>query len=108
MKQLQVRGLNRRRVEQLLSKTKHLDSIGERIEALSRCFVGHPYTSNPLIGSPDTPEVLVASLDGFDCVTFIETILALARASNVDDFAARLRRIRYKKGWVQWNRRNHY
>jgi cell wall-associated NlpC family hydrolase len=108
MKELQPRGLNRRRVEQLLSKTKHLDSVGDRIEALSRSFIGYPYQTNPLIGSADTPEVFVASLDGFDCVTFIESILALARASNVDDFAAQLRKIRYDRGRVEWNRRNHY
>jgi hypothetical protein len=108
MKQLRPRGLNRRRVEQLLSKTKHLDSIGERIEALSRDFLGKPYIQNPLIGSADTPEVFVASLDGFDCVTFIETILALARASSSNDFAVELRKIRYREGWVKWNYRNHY
>jgi cell wall-associated NlpC family hydrolase len=108
MKQLHARGLNRRRVEQLLSKTKHLDSIGDRIDALSRSFIGYPYKWIPLVGSVDTPEVFVASLDGFDCVTFIETVVALARASNADDFATRLRRIRYEKGRVEWNRRNHY
>jgi cell wall-associated NlpC family hydrolase len=108
MKQLQPRGLNRRRVEQLLSKTKHLASIGDKIDALSRHFVGHPYTQFPLIGSAETAEVFVTSLEGFDCVTFIETILALARASNVDDFAAELRKIRYEKGRVEWRRRNHY
>jgi hypothetical protein len=108
MKKLQPRGLNRRRVEQLLSKTKHLKSIGDRIDALSRSFLRHRYAANPLIGSPDTPEVFVASLDGFDCVTFIETVVALARASDADDFAMRLRRIRYEKGCVEWDRRNHY
>jgi cell wall-associated NlpC family hydrolase len=108
MKQLQPRGLNRRRVEQLLSKTKQLKSIGDRIEALSRNFIGRPYTQNPLVGSADTPEVFVASLDGFDCVTLVETVLALARARRVDDFAAELRKIRYKDGSFQWNQRNHY
>ena len=108
MKQLQPRGLNRRRVEQLISKTKDLDSIGERIEALSRCLIGNPYTPNPLLGSADTPEVFTASLDGFDCVTFIETTIALARARSTDDFSAQLRKIRYENGRVEWNRRNHY
>jgi hypothetical protein len=34
--------------------------------------------------------------------------LALARASNVDDFVEWLRKIRYEQGRVQWDRRNHY
>jgi cell wall-associated NlpC family hydrolase len=108
MKHAQPRGLRRRRVEQLLSETKHDRSAGSRIDVLSRHFLGHSYKPNPLIGSADTVEVFTASLDGFDCVTYIETIVALARASNVDDFTEWLRRIRYERGRIQWERRNHY
>ena len=102
------RGLSRRSVEQLLSKTKHDRSAASRIEVLSRQFLGRPYKSDPLIGSPDTSEVFTASLDGFDCVTYIETVVALALASNVDDFTDWLRKIRYEHGRIQWHRRNHY
>jgi len=102
------RGLNRRRVAQLLSKTKHDRSAASRIDVLSRHFVGHSYIPNPLIGSAGTAEVFTASLDGFDCVTYLETILALARASSVDDFTEWLRKIRYERGRIQWDRRNHY
>jgi hypothetical protein len=108
MKHPQPRDLSRRRVEQLLSETKQDRSTGSRIEVLSRHFLGHPYKPNPLIGSADTTEVFTASLDGFDCVTYIETILALARASNVDGFTKWLREIRYDDGRVQWGLRNHY
>ena len=108
MKHAQPRGLSRRRVEQLLSATKYDRSAGGRIDVLSRHFVGHSYKPNPLIGSADTVEVFTASLDGFDCVTYIETIVALARASNVDDFTEWLRKIRYERGRIQWERRNHY
>ncbi|MGA7871137.1 MAG: N-acetylmuramoyl-L-alanine amidase-like domain-containing protein [Candidatus Binatus sp.] len=108
MKHAQPRGLSRRRVERLLSQTKHDHSAARRINVLSRRFLGHPYKPNPLIGSADTAEVFTASLDGFDCVTYIETVLALARASNVDDFTEWLRKIRYERGRIQWERRNHY
>jgi hypothetical protein len=108
MKFGQPRGFSRRRVEQLLSKTKHHPSAASRIDILSRHFLGHSYKSNPLIGSVDTPEVFTASLEGFDCVTYIETMMALARASNVDGFIEWLRKIRYEQGHIQWERRNHY
>jgi len=108
MKHADPRGLNRRRVEQLLSKTKRDDSAASRIEILSHHFLGHPYQPNPLIGSADTAEVFTASFDGFDCVTYIETVVALSRASNVDDFTEWLRKIRYERGRIQWERRNHY
>ncbi len=108
MKQSQPRGLNRRRVEQLLSETKHEHSAASRIDFLSRSLLGHSYKPNPLIGSAETSEVFTASFDGFDCVTYIETVLALARACTVDNFVECLRKIRYEHGRVQWERRNHY
>ena len=108
MKHPQPQGLSRRRVEHLLSETKYDRSTGSRIDILSRHFLGHSYKPNPLIGSADTSEVFTASFDGFDCVTYIETILALARASNVDDFIGWLRKIRYEQGRIRWERRNHY
>ena len=104
----QPRGLSPRRVEQLLSKTKDDRSAASRIDVLSRHFLGRPYKPNPLIGSADTPEVFTASLDGFDCVTYIETVVALSRASNADDFTKWLRKTRYEQGRVGWKRRNHY
>ena len=108
MKHAQPRGLDRRRVEQLLSETRHDPSAGSRIEVLSRHFLGQPYKPTPLIGAAGTPEVFTASFDGFDCVTYIETVLALARASSVDDFVKWLRKIRYEQGRIQWEQRNHY
>jgi cell wall-associated NlpC family hydrolase len=104
----QPRGLSRRRVDQLLSKINSNGSASSRIDVLSREFLGRPYKTNPLIGSADTAEVFTASLDGFDCVTYIETVVALARASDVDDFTNWLRKIRYERGRIQWERRNHY
>ena len=108
MRYTQPRGFSRRPVQQLLSATKHDHSVDSRMEFLSGQFLGRSYKPNPLIGSAETAEVFTVSLDGFDCVTYIETIVALALASNVDDFTEYLRRIRYEQGCVQWERRNHY
>ena len=108
MKRAQPRGLSRRRVEKLLSKGKSNRSAGTRIELISGQFLGHPYKTNLLIGSAESPEVFTASLDSFDCVTYIETVLALARASSAEDFTKWLRKIRYHEGRIDWKRRNHY
>jgi hypothetical protein len=78
------------------------------MDVLSCAFIGHPYKPNPLIGSAASDEVFTAALDGFDCVTYIETVLALARASTADDFIEGLRKIRYDRGRIDWKRRNHY
>jgi hypothetical protein len=108
MKHKQPQGLSHPRVEKLLAKMRSERSIGERMEVFSRHFLGCPYTINPLIGSLSVPEVFVASFDGFDCVTYMETIVALSRASTADEFDDMLRKIRYESGSVRWIRRNHY
>jgi hypothetical protein len=108
MQHTRPRRISRRRVERLLSKIKPSRSAGSRIEVLSRQFLGQPYQINPLIGSADKPEVFTVSLDAFDCVTFVETILALSLASNADEFLSWLRKIRYEGGRIAWERRNHY
>lgn len=60
------------------------------------------------MGSADTPEKLVRSLDAFDCVTFVETVLAAAFARTEDDFVRTLKRLRYQGGSCAWEKRNHY
>src|SRR5580658_8380280 len=108
MKHPQPLGLDRRLVDQLLSRTKRDLSAASRIDLLSRHFLGLTYQPNPLIGSAGSAEVFTASLDGIDCVTYIETVVALARAASVDDFIEWLRKIRYEHGRIQWEQRNHY
>jgi len=108
MKQPEPRGLNRRRVQQLLSKIRAEPSCAQRVAILARSFIGCGYIQNPLIGSADIAEVFTVAFDRFDCVTYIETVLALAVARDPDDFGDRLRRIRYARGRIQWQSRNHY
>jgi hypothetical protein len=107
MKRAQPRSLSRRRIQRLLSIARSGGSAGARIEAVSKEFLGLPYSST-LIGSADEPEIFVASLDRFDCVTYIETVLSIACASNPSQFAEFLRHLRYDRGLVAWERRNHY
>ena len=108
MKRLQPRNLRLRPIRQLLRQGATVPAAGARIEMLSQGFLGRPYVANPLIGSAQMKEVFTASIDGFDCITYVETILALARSSKVDEFVEWLRRIRYENGQVEWRRRNHY
>lgn len=108
MTKTRPRGLDSRRAQQLLSKGKDLRSLPERMVSFSKLLLGLPYEANPLGGSPGTPEVFTASLVGFDCVTYVETVLALSLAATPGEVADWLRRIRYEGGRVEWARRNHY
>ncbi len=100
--------LSRPEVRAILDEVRGLEAIGSRIDAISRHFIGFPYLEGPLVGSSTLPERLTASLGGFDCVTYVESVLALARASTATGFVENLRRIRYAGGDVDWRRRNHY
>src|SRR5215510_13978168 len=83
-------------------------SLEDRLELASSFFLGRPYSTNPLGGGPGSKETLTCSLQGFDCVTYIETVLALAASNTVTQFANELRQIRYSGGSVDWFQRNHY
>ncbi len=85
-----------------------LPTLAARLHAVSGYLLGRPYAVTPLIGSPSEPEVLVTRLDAFDCVTFVETVLALATAARPEELEIRLRHLRYEGGRVAWASRNHY
>jgi hypothetical protein len=78
-------------------------AIGDVVVAVGRRFLGAPY----LAGSLDPPggERLIVNLRAFDCVTYVESVLALARvirdptspADPFDTFVRELARIRYRE-----------
>jgi hypothetical protein len=82
--------------------------LAKRVEAISERFLGCPYVVNSLSGGLDLPEQLIIKLDGFDCVTYMETILALALSETAEQFKENLIRIRYQNGEIDWKKRNHY
>src|SRR5262249_21723504 len=47
-------------------------------------------------------------LQGFDCVTLVETALALAWADDREAFLTLLRQVRYRHGKIAWQQRLHY
>ena len=80
------------------------ESIGALMQTLGTQFEGAPYRAGTL-DEPAT-ETLVVHLDGFDCVTFIETMLAMSRGAMAGDtsyagFAQRLAQQRYRDGHLQ-------
>lgn len=100
--------LDRQRIGALVRSVRPRRDVGSRIEWISRQWLGHPYRECPLGGSPDEVETLTASTAGFDCVTYVESVLALASADSVEEFVDNLRLIRYRDGVVGWATRNHY
>jgi len=79
----------------------NVSSVGALMQALGSHFQGRPYREGTL--DTGAAESLVVRLDGFDCVTFVETTLAMARGVRAGDptyagFARRLAEQRYRDG----------
>jgi hypothetical protein len=49
-------------VRQLIGELAREDEIGRRIELVSDRLLGRPYITGPLLGSPESAEVLVSPL----------------------------------------------
>ena len=101
-------GLEAAKADRLLDEAAKEPALSDRIDAISARLLGHPYDANPLGGGPDSSETLTISLEGFDCVTYVETVLALAHARSVEEFVSSVRRMRYDRGIIDWFHRNHY
>jgi hypothetical protein len=96
------------RVEKLIAEGRAHGTISQRIDYISAALRGTRYRGDTLIGGPKKPEVFVKRDDGFDCVTYCETVLAAAIARNPAEFETALRDIRYHNGVIAWRERNHY
>jgi hypothetical protein len=95
-------------IARLIEQGRAHGGISSRIDFISAALRGTRYLGYTLIGGPRRPEVFVARDDGFDCVTYCETVLAAAIARNIGEFESTLREIRYHNGVVTWRERNHY
>ncbi len=86
-------------------------ALGDLMVAVGRRFVGNDYTPHTL--DPPGPERLIVNLREFDCVTYVESVLALGRVirqgGDFRDFTDELRRIRYREGVIDgYTSRLHY
>jgi hypothetical protein len=92
----------------LLRNVRGIKELDRRMRALADTFVDYPYIVDPLGGAHTTRERLVTRLDGFDCVTFVETVWALSLCATARDFPRLLRTLRYQESRVAWDKRLHY
>ena len=99
-----IKGLTERRLSG--------SSSGELVLEIGKFFLGAPYRVN-LLETKGT-EHLMINLRAFDCVTFVETVVALARSvklrqDSFEAFKRSLQKIRYREGRLQgYASRLHY
>jgi hypothetical protein len=101
-------GLDRDEAERFISAAAGEHHFGTRIARTSEFLLGRPYVEGSLGGGPGLPEEFRVDLNAFDCVTFIEVVIAISLARTGDEFIDTLRRIRYRDGVIGWPSRNHY
>lgn len=85
------------------ARSERLDTLafGDMLVTLGRRFVDDPYTPQTL--ETPGPERVVINLREFDCVTYLESVLALGRVirerrTDFEAFAGEIERIRYRDG----------
>ncbi|MHB8828749.1 MAG: N-acetylmuramoyl-L-alanine amidase-like domain-containing protein, partial [Syntrophales bacterium] len=87
-------------------------NLPELAVSLGRRFIGAPYQSQTLESAGT--ETLVANLRAFDCMTFVESVIALALSlksgkTKFADYLLTLKKLRYRNGWIDgYQSRLHY
>jgi hypothetical protein len=82
----------------------------KKLEKISLFFIGRPYKFGPL-GEGEKGQYNQNPLyrtDGFDCLTYVETVLALTYASNLEEFKPTINKLRYKTNQPKFTERNHF
>ena len=100
------------RVKELYSDLlpKHALSFLQRVSITSKHFLGRPYVLSALGEGAEGlfDQRPLYRFDAFDCVTFINTVLALAKAYDLQSFKDYLQKFTYIDGKVSYLTRNHF
>jgi hypothetical protein len=103
--------LGRYTAEDLDTFIKHASlttDIGEKIDYLSRQFLGIDYRENTLSGNSNKEELFVINFREVDCLTFLESVAALSLSRTFSEFKELLKKVRYHSGAVAFENRNHF
>jgi len=94
----------------LKALTARQPSFEARLVDISARSLGTPYTSDPLGEGPGgtVDKDPMMDLTRVDCVTFIEQTIALAASDSYKSAFDTLQKIRYKRGEVAFEKRNHF
>jgi len=87
-----------------------ITSFTDRVAMISALLIGRPYVLGPNGEGPlgQFDQAPLYRLDAFDCVTYVNTVLALALSQDVLSFEKNLIRIAYQREQLSYAYRNHF
>lgn len=87
-----------------------LPSMADRLEYISGLLMDKPYWLGALGegASGRYDQYPLYRLDAFDCLTFVETVLALSFGHDLSSFQHLMNTIRYQDGHISFLHRNHF
>ena len=97
-------------IEEIYQKLPKNLSETQKIDYFSRAFMGKPYLAGPL-GEGKNGLIDQSPLyrtDGFDCQTYVETVLALSQSKTLKQFKKQMNALRYEKDAPSYLTRNHF
>ncbi|KTC71593.1 hypothetical protein Lbir_1646 [Legionella birminghamensis] len=99
-------------IEQLYHTIPDISKLNmqARLDQISSLFVGRPYILGSL-GEGETgyfDQMTLYRTDGFDCETYVTSVLALALANTPSEYKICLQKLRYKDGKISFTNRNHF
>lgn len=102
--------MSHKRINRVLAHLQKKMGYQKRLQVLSEMFLRTPYHFGPLgegkRGKWDRDPIF--RLDKVDCVTYVETVMALALSRTVREAKQRMQQIRYDQGKIHFGWRNHF
>jgi hypothetical protein len=100
---------NVRKLYQSLNDHSYSD-MAARLNFISSQFLGKPYVLGSLGEGPSGryDQSPLYRFDGFDCETYVDTVLAIALANDNSSFQQCIKNIRYWNAQVDFLTRNHF
>src|SRR6266852_9748252 len=96
------------KLERSIGVAQRFPSFADRVELLSRLFLGTPYGQFPLGEGTGLEPQPRWRADMVDCQTYVETVLAMANARSLAEAQALLDDIRYRSPPLSFATRNHF
>jgi len=86
----------------------HAAPFADRVDTLSKLFLGTPYGEGPLGEGSGIEPAPRWRTDSVDCQTFVETVLAMANSTSLEQAKLVLDDLRYAKAPLSFATRNHF